>query len=48
MQMKFWCVVLTIVNVLPDNFNVGSRYLIDEIGSSVVAKSFDTTKPLNT
>jgi len=46
--MKFWCVVLTIVNVLPDNFNVGSRYLIDEIGSSVVAKSFDTTKPLNT
>lgn len=48
MQMKFWYAVLTLVNVLPDDFNVGSRYAIDEIGNSVVARSSDTTKPLST
>ncbi|CAM9584107.1 unnamed protein product, partial [Bubo scandiacus] len=46
--MKFWYAVLTCVNVLPDNFNVGSRYAVDETGNSVVAKSSDTTKPLST
>ncbi|PKU40226.1 rna-directed dna polymerase from mobile element jockey- hypothetical protein [Limosa lapponica baueri] len=45
--MKFWYAVLTRVNVLPDEFNVGSRRAIDEIGNSVVAKSSDTTKPLS-
>lgn len=46
--MKFRYVVLTNVNVLPDEFNVGSRYAIDEIGNSVVARNSDTTKPLST
>lgn len=46
MQVKFWYAVLPRVTVLPDYFNVGSRYAIDEIGNSVVARSSNTTKPL--
>lgn len=46
--MKFWYAVLTCVNVLPDNFNVGSRYAIDEIRNFMVARSSDTAKPLST
>lgn len=46
--MKFWYAVLICANVLSDDFNVGSRYAIDEIGNSVVAKISDTTKPLST
>lgn len=47
MQMKLWYAVLTCVNVLPDDFSVGSKYPTDETGNSVAAKSSDTTKPLS-